>query len=82
MSWEGHLSGLLTGIMFALIFRKHIPKPHKYVWEREDYNEEHDEFLKHFDEDGNFRERIESDTDQEDQEDTPIIRYTYKKNKD
>ena len=42
MSWEGHLSGLLTGLLFALIFRKSIAKPQKYAWEREDYNEDDD----------------------------------------
>ena len=78
ISWEGHLSGLITGFLFALIFRKEIAKPQKYVWEQENYNEEDDEFLKHFDEDGNFIEHKKP----EQQGDFPEIKYTIKKNKD
>lgn len=56
VSWEGHLSGLITGLVFALVFKKEIAKPPKYEWEEENYNEENDEFLKYFDENGNFME--------------------------
>jgi membrane associated rhomboid family serine protease len=59
MSWEGHLSGLIVGFVFALYFRKSIAKPKKYKWEEDDYNEDDDPFLKHFDENGNFIEHIE-----------------------
>ncbi|WP_055446742.1 rhomboid family intramembrane serine protease [Lacinutrix mariniflava] len=56
ISWEGHTAGLITGFIFALIFRKAIAKPKRYAWEQANYNEEEDEFLKHFDESGNFIE--------------------------
>ncbi|WP_248722181.1 rhomboid family intramembrane serine protease [Seonamhaeicola sp. ML3] len=76
VSWEGHLSGLVTGLIFALFFKKQIAKPKTFVWEQEDYNEDDDPFLKHFDKDGNFIETLDDD-----QEDLPSINYTYKENK-
>lgn len=76
ISWEGHLSGLITGLVFALIFRKRIAKPKKYVWEQENYNEEDDPFLKHFDEDGNFIESLEPNDNQS------SVTYIYKKNEE
>ncbi|MEZ4795778.1 MAG: rhomboid family intramembrane serine protease [Flavobacteriaceae bacterium] len=83
MSWEGHLSGLIVGFVFALIFRKSIAKPKKYKWEEEDYNEDDDPFLRHFDENGNFIEHIE-ETPLEIEEETKKIRITYqfKRNKE
>lgn len=36
ISWEGHLSGLLTGIALALYFRKLGPKPPVYSFMEED----------------------------------------------
>ena len=57
ISWEGHLSGFLTGLLLATFIKTEVPKPTKYQWERDDFNEEEDEFLKHFDENGNFIEK-------------------------
>jgi membrane associated rhomboid family serine protease len=80
MSWEGHLSGLIVGFVFALIFRKSIAKPKKYKWEEEDYNEDDDPFLKHFDENGNFIEHIkESSEIVEEKSNKIIINYQFKK---
>ena len=56
ISWEGHLAGFLTGLFLARVIKATIPKPKKYEWEKEDFKEEDDLFLKHFDEEGNFRE--------------------------
>jgi len=78
VSWEGHLSGLITGLLFALIFRKAIAKPEKYVWEHKDYNEADDPFLKHFDENGNFIEHSEQEVEQE----QPTVNYTFKEKKE
>lgn len=54
ISWEGHLSGLVTGIMLAFFFKGSYIPLQKYAWEKEDYKEEEDPFLKQFDENGNF----------------------------
>lgn len=81
ISWEGHSAGLITGLLFALIFRKQIAKPKKYVWEEANFNEEEDEFLKHFDENGNFVENLYEDESLDETESTQVI-YTFKENKD
>lgn len=79
VSWEGHTAGLITGFVFALLFRKEIAKPKKYTWEEPTYNEEEDEFMKHFDENGNFIETIKED---EASEEITEINYIFKENKD
>ncbi|RAJ14456.1 rhomboid family intramembrane serine protease [Olleya aquimaris] len=85
VSWEGHLSGLIVGLVFALIFRKQIAKPKRYVWEDPNYNEEDDEFLKHFDENGNFIESVEEEVSEEtltEDSNSLKINYNFKENKD
>ena len=79
MSWEGHLSGLIVGLVFAFLFRKAIAKPKKYVWEDPHYNEDDDPFLKHFDADGNFIASSESEADHSE---ATRINYIYKKEDD
>lgn len=79
ISWEGHLSGFITGLLLAIFLKAQIPVPYKFKWELEDYNEEEDEFLRHFDKDGNFIENI--DDSLEEQIDLKIS-YHYKKGKD
>ncbi len=54
ISWEGHLSGFFTGILLAIVYRHYqvdgvVEKPTtNYI------SPEEAEFLRHFDEDGNF----------------------------
>ncbi|MBO0321710.1 rhomboid family intramembrane serine protease [Muricauda sp. CAU 1633] len=73
ISWEGHLAGFITGFVLALTLIVKVPVEKKFEWEREDYNEEDDPFLKHFDEDGNFIETTEEPHNQ------IQIKYHYKK---
>lgn len=54
ISWEGHLSGFITGFIFSFVFRERLPEKRMFNWEKEDFDEETDPFLKHFDQDGNF----------------------------
>lgn len=76
ISWEGHLSGFFTGLVLAKLIKTKIPELKKYKWEQDDFNEEDDEFLKHFDENGNFMESV-SETD----EDPVNVVYHIKKEK-
>ncbi|WP_290699448.1 rhomboid family intramembrane serine protease [Lacinutrix sp.] len=86
VSWEGHTAGLISGLIFALIFRKSIAVSKRYAWEKPNYNEAEDEFLKHFDENGNFIELTSenewySDTSEISQ-DISKFNYIFKENKE
>jgi len=36
ISWEGHLSGAISGLIFAIVFRKQGPQKPEVVWEEEE----------------------------------------------
>ncbi|GLU43831.1 rhomboid family intramembrane serine protease [Allomuricauda sp. NBRC 101325] len=75
ISWEGHLAGFLTGLLLAFTTKVKLPTVRKYAWEHDDYNEDEDPFLKHFDADGNFIENVVES------EDEIQINYHYKASK-
>ena len=52
ISWEGHLSGFVVGVILAFYYRKTGPQNFRYEWEQEDYQK--DDFDLLFDDDGNF----------------------------
>ncbi|MCH2490603.1 MAG: rhomboid family intramembrane serine protease [Flavobacteriales bacterium] len=85
ISWEGHLSGFVVGVVFALVFKNNTVTTKLYEWERDDYDPEQDPFLQQFDEDGNFIEKapsIENEAETEKEAPKFVIRYSIKKNKD
>lgn len=43
ISWEGHLSGAVSGLFLAIIFRKQGPQKPPIVWDEEEGEEENDD---------------------------------------
>jgi membrane associated rhomboid family serine protease len=68
ISWEGHLSGFIVGILLAFFFKKNIFIKETFVWEEPSFVEENDPFLKQFNDDGYFFEidSIEDETQNDD----------------
>lgn len=43
ISWEGHLSGFVSGVILAFFYRKEGPQPDIYEWEDDDEDEENED---------------------------------------
>jgi membrane associated rhomboid family serine protease len=42
ISWEGHLMGILAGVIFAIYFKNQGPQKRRYSWDYEDEEDEED----------------------------------------
>ena len=83
ISWEGHLSGLITGFAFASYFKTpDYKKAIQYAWERPDFNPEEDAFVKHFDENGNFVNTPKEEEEVENSSTGINYIYDFKENKE
>jgi membrane associated rhomboid family serine protease len=78
ISWEGHLSGFGIGLVFAFFFKEIPIETKKYDWEKDSYRPEEDDFLKQFDENGNFIEKLPEEPAKEEPKQIRIV-YTFKK---
>ena len=79
ISWEGHLGGFFGGLLLAFTLKTEVPPVKKYDWEKEDYDEEADAFLRQFDENGNF---IELPPEEVVPDEGIQITYHFKENKE
>ncbi len=87
MSWEGHLAGFISGFFLALYLKSvEYQKPILYDWQKPDFNPDEDDFIKNFDENGNFRDgSVQVDAETLELHDKNIVNekqyiYHYKKN--
>ncbi|WP_194851071.1 rhomboid family intramembrane serine protease [Nonlabens antarcticus] len=54
ISWEGHSSGAMAGLILAILMKSKVVPEKKYNWQQPEYNATEDLFMQQFDEEGNF----------------------------
>ncbi|MBK0370963.1 rhomboid family intramembrane serine protease [Flavobacterium agrisoli] len=75
ISWEGHLSGFITGLFLSVFYKlPEYKKVYHYDWQRPDFKPENDAFLRQFDANGNFiNPPLLEDAEEEDMSDNPYF---------
>lgn len=74
ISWEGHLSGMIAGVVLAIFYRNEGPQRRKYSWELEEQNLVEEQ-------EADASERPYWDVPEPDRKDLTVV-YRYKKNDD
>ena len=84
ISWEGHLAGFISGYLLAVSTKTdEYQKPIRYDWQKPDFDPSQDEFMKHFDENGNFAPIKKEPEPEEVVEDSFFtFKYIFKENSD
>lgn len=87
ISWEGHLTGFITGLSLALYYKTpNYVEEIKYDWQRPGFDPMQDPFMKRFDENGNFVNPPKLDEIEVEYEEVfpiqnqTVVNYIYKEN--
>jgi membrane associated rhomboid family serine protease len=84
VSWEGHLSGGIAGLLIALVYRKIGPQKKTFKWQKEEEKTEFDLYLEDLAiKAGEDYENLEKESrEKTDELRSKPIKYHYKKNSD